>query len=116
VDAATELARFWRAAAEAVAPNDHAPVTLDVIDRRQQGRVRLAHGPIQRFAAEQVTTAELMAYVVSAEHPRLSPQVKAAVAEMAQSRRQASHIFEQIAHAERAMLRLWRLRIAGDQP
>ncbi len=112
---AADLCRAWRAAAEAVTPNDYAPIPLDVIDRRRQGRVRLAQGPVQAFAAQQVTTAELMAYVVSAEHPRLAAQAKSIVDGMADERRQSKHIFEQMIYAERAMLRLWQLRIAGDQ-
>lgn len=115
-EAAADLCRTWRAAAEAVAPNDYAPISLDVIDRRRQGRIRLAQGPVQAFAAQQVTTAELMAYVVSAEHPRLAAQTKSIMDEMADARRRSSHIFEQMVYTERAMLRLWQLRIAGDQP
>lgn len=114
-DAAAALTGVWRSHAEAVAPNEYAPIPLDLIDRRKLGRLRLAEGPVQRFAAEQVTTAELMAYVVSAEHPRLAKQAREIVDEMSRSRRRATHIFEQVMHTERAMLLLWRLRIAGDQ-
>jgi hypothetical protein len=116
LEVAAELSRAWRADAEAVAPNEYAPITLDAIDRRRTGRLRLAQGPVQLFAAEQVAGAELMAYVVSGEKPRLAKQVQGVIDDMATGRRGASHIFEQMAYAERAMLRLWLLRIAGDQP
>lgn len=116
LDIAAELTRAWRAAAEAVSPNEAAPVPLDVIDRRRVGRLRLAQGPVQKFAAEQASAAELMAYVVAAEHPRLSAKVTAVMDDMAQGRRGATHIFEQIAQTERAVLRLWMLRLAGEQP
>lgn len=109
-DASGAMWREWRDAAEAVSPNGAAPLALDVIDRRHEGRISLASGPIQRFAADQVGIVELMAYVVTAEHADRAKDAAIVISEMASQRRKASHVFEQLVAAEKAMLRLWLIR------
>ena len=52
-----------------------------------------------------------MAYVVSAERTSRSRSAAAALDELAQSRRTASHVYEQLFAAERAAARLWLLRL-----
>lgn len=114
-DAAAAMWRLWRDAAEAASPNEYAPFSLGVIDRRREGRVTLASGPIQRFAADQTGTAELTAYVVTGERPAAASAVRLVMSEMAQDRRKAGHIFGQLAAAERAILRLWLVRFQESE-
>lgn len=114
-DAAAAMWRLWRDAAESVSPNEYAPVSLGAVDRRREGRLTLAAGPIQRFAAEQAGAAELAAYVVTAERPAAASAVRTIMDEMAQERRQATHIFGQLAAAERAVLRLWLVRFQENE-
>jgi len=99
-----------RADAEAVAPVAAAPIPLDQIDRRRTGRMSLASGPVQAFAAEQVSIAEAMAYLVAGERPTAAKGVEAAVARMQGARRAAAHVFEQLRAAEQTILELWLLR------
>lgn len=109
-NASAALWRQWRRSAEAVSPNPMAPVSLEAIDRRYAGRVSLASGPIQRFAADQVSIAELMAYVVSAEPGNGARDTGQVVQDLTSARREATHVFEQLMIVERAMLRLWLVR------
>jgi hypothetical protein len=99
-----------RAEADAVAPVPAAPIPLDQIDRRRLGRRSLASGPVQAFAAEQVSIAEAMAFVVAGERPTAARQIDAVIARMQASRRAASHVFEQLIATEQAILELWLLR------
>ncbi|HPO92198.1 MAG TPA: hypothetical protein PL072_01895 [Phycisphaerales bacterium] len=101
----------WRQQAERSAFNPSWSMTLDQLDRRADSRRSLAVGPVQAFAAEQTSLVEAMAYVVSAERTSRSRSAAAALDELAQSRRTASHVYEQLYAAERAAARLWLLRL-----
>lgn len=103
-----------RAEAEAVAPVTAAPIPLDQIDRRRLGRMTLASGPVQAFAAEQVSIAEASAYVAAGERPTAAKRIDAVISRMQAARRAASHVFEQIIATERAILELWLLRFAQE--
>lgn len=105
------LHKRWREQAEKSAFNPTWPLTLQQINRRAQGRRSLAVGPVQVFAAEQTSLAETMAYAVSAERSGRSVTAQQIMSELAQSRRSASHVYEQILASERAIARLWRLRL-----
>ncbi|MCE2968218.1 MAG: hypothetical protein ACK5Q8_07475 [Phycisphaerales bacterium] len=107
--AVEKLQRDLLTQARALVPNDAAPIRLDEIERRRTGRLMVATGPIQQFAAEQVTCAELVAFIVTARIPARSDQAKVILDEMHQSRNAARHIFTQIHACERAMSRLWLL-------
>ncbi len=114
---ATELAdlwRAWRAEAETFTPNPHAPLPLEKIASRRAGRAALALGPVQAWAAEQASLAEVLAYIVSGESPSRAPRVREIMEDLADRRRSATHIFEQIRVTERAMLRLWLLRLGKE--
>jgi uncharacterized membrane protein YgcG len=105
------LHKRWREQAEKSAFNPTWPLTLQQINRRAQGRRSLAVGPVQVFAAEQTSLVETMAYAVSAERSGRSVTAQQIMSELAQSRRSASHVYEQILASERAIARLWRLRL-----
>lgn len=109
--AAVESAyRRLRGEAEVLTPGRGAPFPLDVIEGRRAGRRALASGPVQAWAAEQASLAELLAYVVAGETPEAGASVAEVMNEHGRRRRQARHIFEQIKETEATMLRLWLLR------
>jgi len=99
-----------RAEADAVAPVLSAPIQLDQIDRRRTGRRTLASGPVQAFAAEQVSIAEAMAYVVCGEKPTASKGIESVINRMQTARRGSTHVFDQLFATEMAILELWLLR------
>jgi len=101
----------WLKWAQARTPSGPLPITLDQIQRRIGGRSRLASGMIQGFAAEQIDTAELMAFVIAVEQPASKPEVASLLDRLGKERRNADHIFGQVLAAERAMIELWALRL-----
>ena len=60
---------------------------------------------------ESLSVAELFAYVVCAERPVQASRVATIIDEMARERRAADHVFEQMRATERAIPRLWALRL-----
>jgi hypothetical protein len=86
-----------------------APTAGEVF-RRHAGRLTLAAGPAQRFAAEQVTSVELSAILTASARPEKQDDVRAVLAELAEKRRSARHIAEQMEAGERAAVRLWLIR------
>jgi len=110
-----ELVEGYRADARRHQPNPRAPVAMREIDRRLAGRRLLAQGPIQSFAADQASLAELMAYIVSAERPGRADHVLRITRDAEHARQTANHVFNQILAGERAMLELWLIRL-GEIP
>ncbi len=111
VRAAGELFGLWRSEADRLPPPEHPPLSLDQIERRRRSRQRIANGPIQSFAGEQVSVAELFAYIVCAERPVQATRAATIIEEMATQRRGAEHVFDQMRVTERAIARLWALRL-----
>jgi hypothetical protein len=103
------------AEAAAAAPVEAAPVPLDMIERRLRGRLSLAEGPVQEFAAHQVSIVEAMAFVIAGERPTSARAVGAVVERMQQERRDARHVFEQLLATETAALRLWMIRLGVEE-
>ncbi len=68
------------------------------------GRRALAAGPVQAWAAEQVSVAELLAYVTVGERSTRARTVAQIMDDMSIRRRESKHIFEQLHASERAML------------
>lgn len=112
---ASELWELWAAQGRRYAEGGWTFVGLDVLQRRRAGRASLADDPLQLFAAEQASGAEVMGYVVAAERPAKFSQVKNILDEMAADRRGATHLFSQMEAAERAMLRLWLVRFGEEE-
>lgn len=110
--ASTYRAR-WDKEAERIPPTGKEPSTLGQIRQRGAGRAGVAANVVQRFAAEQATTVELMAHVVAAEDAARAEAASTIIAEWNRDRRAATHVFDQMAASERAMLALWRLRMKG---
>lgn len=106
------LLNFWRVEAERTPFAQGWGVTLPQLDSRAEGRRQLASGPVQMFAAEQASAAEAMAFVFAADRSSRSADVQAVMDELAAVRRSSTHVFEQVLGTERAMTRLWMLRLA----
>jgi hypothetical protein len=107
---AGQFYKLWRMEAERLPPPEQAPASLDQIDRRRRSRQQIASGPPQAFAGEQVSIAEVLAYIVCAERPAQASRALAIMNDMARERREAGHIFPQMTATEHAITRLWLLR------
>jgi hypothetical protein len=107
---AGQLWRAWRASADTAVPSMSAPLALEQIERRRSGRQGQAQGMVQEFAAEQVSLAELLAYLVAAEQPGRMDDIRLVLSDMNSERRRAKHISRQLNAAERAMSQLWLIR------
>jgi predicted amino acid-binding ACT domain protein len=109
--ARAERVRLRREAESAIA-SGREPFTLSDLDNRRAARERVAQGRVQVFAVEQTGVSELLAFVVVAESPTRAQAVAEVVRELDDRRRGAGHVFEQLEAAERAAVKLWRLRYA----
>jgi hypothetical protein len=107
---AAQVWQRWRNSAGSVVPTAPPPLLVEQIERRLAGRLSQASGMIQVFAAYQVSIAEVMAYVVSAEHPSKAEDVGLILSQMSDDRRRASTIPQQIKATERAIVQLWMIR------
>lgn len=106
----------WRDEAGRVIGTPRASRSLEMIDRRRRGRLSLAAGPVQRFAAEQSSVAEVMGYVIASERPSRAEDVRAILDQLGAERRRVASVFEQIEATERAMLMLWMIRFGEVIP
>jgi hypothetical protein len=95
-------------------PSGRELATLDEIRHDRSSRLRAAAGRPQQFAAEQASLVDLMAYMVVAESPSQVAAVAEVLQEYSSARRNATHITQQVESGERAMLRLWLLRLTGE--
>ncbi|MEO1008364.1 MAG: hypothetical protein AAFX79_07340 [Planctomycetota bacterium] len=102
-----------RSRADRVIPPQDWPWRPGDIDRRLNGRTRLATGRIQRFAAFQASLTEIWLYVAAGERPELAATLAEQRQAMRDARRDAGGILEQLAIVERARLAAWRERVAN---
>lgn len=86
------------------------------VERRLAGRLSLARGPVQVFAAEQLALLETAAGVIAAEQPARAREVQRILEEALDAHRAARHVYDQIRIAEEARLRLWLVRFEGAAP
>ena len=107
---AGQLFKLWRMEGERLPPPERAPASLDQIDRRRRSRQQIASGPVQAFAGEEVSVAEMLAYMVCAERPALGVRALTVMDDMAKQRREAGHVFDQMIVTEKAIAQLWLLR------
>jgi len=101
----------WKRQAARLAPSGREPVRTDEIDRKWRGRLNLARGPVQRTVAHRLATAEFIAYVVVAERSSRHDAAAAVLGELSLQRRASTHVLLQLAAAERAILKLWAIRL-----
>ena len=104
----------WHAEALQVPANPNAPLKLGEVERRRQSRLSVASGPVQNFAAEQLSLAELVSVVVCSERPAEAPRVRQIIDDLTKEKRAARHVFEQVLASQRAMLRLWLIRLGRE--
>jgi hypothetical protein len=114
-ESASALWRRWIAHADRLVPARSPGTSPEALARARAGRLRLAHGTVQRFAGEQVSLAEVMAYVTVAEDPLAADRAAAVIAELTRARRASGHVFTQVLAAERAMAQLWLLRLGAPR-
>lgn len=114
VDAIASIVRaLMLREAEALIPTGREPLSLSQIAARRAARLTVSDGRVRRFAAEQASICELLAYIVSAESPSRADGARTILDDLGADRRNARHIFEQVLASERAASRLWRLRAGG---
>lgn len=89
------------------------PAVVEVLARLQERRSR-ADGDIHIFVAEQAACTELLALLTASERPGMAGTVSGILDEWDQARRGAGHVFEQVNAGERAMCRLWVIRLGGE--
>ncbi|MFG0329315.1 MAG: hypothetical protein ACF8PN_05385 [Phycisphaerales bacterium] len=108
---AQRLYERWLRAARPMAPTDPTPAPLRDIERRAEARLALAHDPIGAFAASQLGVLELAAYVTAAERPEVREDILLILAEATEARARATSVFAQLIAVERALARIWKLRL-----
>jgi len=114
---AAVASRVWsahRRAALRFLPNTRAPHSLLALERRRTARLRLARGALSRFAAEQVSVAEMLGHIVIAERPSRADVAMSILERMRESRERSVDLVDQILATERAILALWTLRLGED--
>lgn len=105
----------WLREAEGMVPSGREPVSLSRAAAARAARARMAQGRVQLFAAAQADIADLMSFVIVAERGNRAEAARGILADLAAERRGALHIYHQIESAERAMLRLWLLRLGETE-
>ncbi|NNF43968.1 MAG: hypothetical protein HKN62_13175, partial [Phycisphaerales bacterium] len=113
-EAIVHLADAWRDRVQLVIARRPTPTDLPGLDRRRLTRGRLATDPLQRAVADLLSVLDCLAYVTVAEQPGRREEALAVLAESARRRRMATHVIAQAIAAERAMGRLWLLRLTLD--
>jgi hypothetical protein len=108
---ARRLRLSWEAEAQQYDPNPLSRVSLDEIRQRRLGRMKLAAGPIQHFAVEQLSLVELLGYLLIAERPDAVAHVERVQEMLIVGRSEAESILGQAALTHRALLRLWWIRL-----
>lgn len=91
-----------------------APTALihpDTIDRARAGRLLVARGLPQAFAANQVSAVEALAVLVAAERPAAVDQCRALITGLNLERAASRSVAAQIRATEATALRLWALRL-----
>src|SRR4029453_13530985 len=96
-----------------------APVPDDFagLQRRHMTRLRLADGPIQTMAANQLAILDLLTYVTVAEQPSARAAALEILRQSAETRARLGGVLEQSVEVERAIAQMWRIRMGlNGQP
>lgn len=113
--AAAVLAQL-RAMAATRLTSTPVPAAVGELDRRHRARLNLAEGPLQRFAALRLAALDLLAYITAAERPETRRAVLKVLADSFRVRGEQTRVLRQIVEIERAMARLWQLRLDQSSP
>lgn len=103
---AEQVYALLRAQAGALVPSSRVALTIDSIDRRREARRLVASGPIQSFAAEQISIFELLVFITAAERPDNADAAAALFSTVILERDKAEDILKQIRIVEQACARL----------
>lgn len=114
--AVSTLHSNWRLEADRQPIAMRAPLALPAIDAKRASRREIAVGPVQQFAGEQVSLAELLGYLICAERPSMADRVGIVLRDLSHHRRQSDDVFQQMLMTERAMTRLWLARLNIPDP
>lgn len=109
------LVQAWHEQAEPLRVANPLPDTLSNLQRRRAMRSRLVDGPMHQFSAHQLALLDLVAYIAVAEQPAKRETVAAILRDSADARNASSTVLEQALHTERAMVRIWRVRLGLDE-
>ncbi len=105
---------MWRASAEELVRPRSYPDTLTQIQSGAAARLRVASGVIQRVVVAQHEVVRLMGLVVASERPDRAAEAWVIVSELSDRMADSRHIGDQVRECERAMARLWELRIRRE--
>lgn len=114
--AAERLREHWRREAGRFAGLQQGWRSPSALDRRHAGRMEIAEGVVQRFAAAQVGVAEALASVVASERPSRRPAIEELMSRLGGERRRAETVAGQIRATERVLLGLWMVRFGVEMP
>jgi len=112
---AATIYRQWRSSVDPALPLPSGLPGPEEVERRRAGRLALARGMVQYFAAQQVSGVEMMAFVMGAERGADVMRIGEVLDQLVGQRQGARHIFEQVRATEAATLRLWMIRL-GREP
>lgn len=115
IEALRKTLAAWDRLARSLTASGREPLRLDQVERRAEARAKNAGGIVQRFAADQVTLAETMAYAIACERPARSGEIARVLDELSTRSRTAEHVMTQLRDGERAMLELWIIRLEGGR-
>ncbi|MCI0630522.1 MAG: hypothetical protein L0Y44_07710, partial [Phycisphaerales bacterium] len=115
--AAHVLAQTWAtlAATSPVLQGDPVPDDLPGIQQRLETRLKLADGPIQTFLAHQVAILDLMGYITVSEQSKARSEATELIDKSAESRSRMGSVLEQAVETERAIVKMWKLRMPIDE-
>lgn len=111
--AAAVRERLAADAKKIVVPPIGVPGVSEVLTRLQERRAR-AQGDIQVFVAEQAACADLLALLAASEQTGRLDAITRVMNDFEQERRGAGHVFQQVHAGERAICRLWIVRLGGE--
>ncbi|HED54511.1 MAG TPA: hypothetical protein ENJ00_09985 [Phycisphaerales bacterium] len=114
--AAEGLYQSWHDRADEQIADIRLRSELESLDHRLIGRLTLARGTLERFAAYQVSAVEAAGLLIRAEQPAQSGQVEAVIENLTERRRSADNVLEQLVASEETMVRLWQIRLEGSTP
>lgn len=115
IDALRKTLSAWDRLAKSLTASGREPLRLDQVERRAEARAKNANGIVQKFAADQVTLAETMAYAIACERPARAAEITRVLEELSTRRRKAEHVMTQLRDGERAMIELWMIRLEGGR-
>lgn len=113
-DSLAQEREMWRASAEELVRPRSYPDTLTQIQSGAAARSRVASGVIQRVVVAQHEVVRLMGLVVASERPERAAEAWVIVSELSDRMADSRHIGDQVRECERAMARLWELRIRRE--